>query len=559
MAKKIKLPLEMANGVAVRTLDELKENWDLEKVLMYFHNGRLQSWLSDRYYNEMVEQVNALTGISDSNEQQKKLCEVFAMPFTETNAVDMDIVLDRNSQLEKLRRITADDKVLKNVDKVAFNQEELANLLDEGKEEIYLVNNSFSIPLTVRNKKYIGIGNAVAVINSKEPVDFRALNIRFQNIKFDEAYEKTSRIVTELEAAEKAHIEGRYKDAFDMLLKLAAKENGRAMYFLGEYFRQSFGNVVTKNNEIGFTWHKLGANRGDALAGLNVAYSYPEGSPESEEIFKKHFESVKVLADRGDIIAQSEIADIYKNGWGIEKDIDKAIEFLKKSAEGGYGRSANEMGNIYYNNENYKEAARWYRLGADLNNDRAAYNLAGMYRVGEGVTQDYAEAAKWYTKAAELGDSRAMNWIAFFYYKGYGAKQDYEKAMEWWKKGAEEGNGNCANWVGDLYRDGEGVKQNYAEAIMWYSKGAELGDGYSMNQLGLRYDAGQGVEKDKVKAVYWFRKAAEAGYDWGMNNLGNMYRDGAGVYKDIEEARKWYQMAADLGNETAAESLKKLL
>lgn len=31
--KKIKLPLEMANGVLVRTLDELKENWVLEKIL----------------------------------------------------------------------------------------------------------------------------------------------------------------------------------------------------------------------------------------------------------------------------------------------------------------------------------------------------------------------------------------------------------------------------------------------------------------------------------------------------------------------------------------------
>ena len=35
MAKKIRFPLAMADGVQVRTLDELKEHFDLEAVLEY--------------------------------------------------------------------------------------------------------------------------------------------------------------------------------------------------------------------------------------------------------------------------------------------------------------------------------------------------------------------------------------------------------------------------------------------------------------------------------------------------------------------------------------------
>ena len=503
MAKKIKLPLEMSNGVAARTLEELKENWDLEKIMMYYHNGRLQTWLNDRYYNELAEQVNTLSGITEPNEQQKKLCAIFDMPFTEASAVDMDVVIDRNEQLAKLRKVTADDKVLKNADKVAFNQEELANLLDEGKETIYLVNNTFSIPLTVKNKQYIGVGKAVAFINSKEPVDFRALNIHFQNVQFDEAYEETSHIVTELEAAEKAHLVGRYKEAFDMFLKLAAKENGRAMYFIGEYYRQGFGNVVSMNQEIGFAWHKLGANRGDVLAALNLAYEYPEDSMEREAIVKKYFDAVKALADSGDVIAQCEIGalDLYKNGYGIEQDRGLQIIYLKKSAEGGYGRSANKLGNIYYNEENYREAIRWYCKAAELNDSWGNINLGNMYRDGKGVTQNYEDAVKWYIKAAELGNSDATNQLGIRYSQGQGVERDNVKAVYWYRRAAEAGNEWGMYNLAGKYKDGEGVTQNFEEAITLYRKSAELGCVDAMNELAALYYNGKGVDENYEEAV----------------------------------------------------------
>ena len=77
-----------------------------------------------------------------------------------------------------------------NVDKVAFDQEDLADLLDADTNEIYLCDNRFSIPLRVKNKNYIGISKAVAVIRSDKPVDFEALNIGFKNISFNPEYAK---------------------------------------------------------------------------------------------------------------------------------------------------------------------------------------------------------------------------------------------------------------------------------------------------------------------------------------------------------------------------------
>ena len=55
MAKKIKFALKMRDGVEVRNLQELQENFDLNQVTAYFLDGRLETWLSDRYYDEEVE------------------------------------------------------------------------------------------------------------------------------------------------------------------------------------------------------------------------------------------------------------------------------------------------------------------------------------------------------------------------------------------------------------------------------------------------------------------------------------------------------------------------
>ena len=64
----------MKNGAEVRTLDELKENFDLESVLGYFTDGRLTTWLADRYYDEKAEAVAALS--ADTPDLNAKLCEI---------------------------------------------------------------------------------------------------------------------------------------------------------------------------------------------------------------------------------------------------------------------------------------------------------------------------------------------------------------------------------------------------------------------------------------------------------------------------------------------------
>lgn len=181
MVKKERFVLEMADGTKVRDLDALKEHFDIGTVTKYFQEGKLLIWLEERYYDDDAEEIKNIS--PDDYNLEQKLYEIFGVATPEE-------VKRRAERLERLKKYTDDETILAKVDEVAFDQEDLADLLDADTDEIYLCDNRFSIPLRVKNKSYIGISKAVVVIRSDKPVDFKNLGITFKNISFNPEYAK---------------------------------------------------------------------------------------------------------------------------------------------------------------------------------------------------------------------------------------------------------------------------------------------------------------------------------------------------------------------------------
>jgi len=523
MAKKIKLPLEMANGISVRTLEELKENWNLEKVVAYYHNGRLLAWLNDRYYTELAEQVQRLASVKETNELQKQLCNIFEMPFTEEETIDMGAVEEKNRRLAALRQITADDEILKNVDKVAFNQEELAKLLDEGESVIYLVNNKFSIPLTEKNKKYMGVGEVTAIISSKEPVDFDALGISFLNIKFDEKYLEVSDSEGLYLLGKKCFKEEKFKEAFNWFLKAAKLENADAMFELG-YRCYNEGLGVTGNEAEAVRWIKSAAERGHDEAQLNLGLCYFEGC-------------------------------------GVKKDEVEAVKWIKLAAMQKNVEAQIVLGNFYYNGmgvaEDKVEAAKWYKMAAEEGDAKAQIELGDCYSEGKGVTKNEAEAVKWYRKAAEQNNAEAQHRLGYCYIKGEGVTEDKLEGIKWFKMSANQGYGYALLSLGNCYFEGIGIPENKLEGIKWIEKAAEQGLDEAKNELGNCYyliardlNATESKGSNK-KVVKWYRKAAKCGNAKAQCELGIMYESGKVVDKDVEAAKSLYREAANSGNAEA--------
>lgn len=186
MAKKIKFALKMQDGAEVRNIEDLREHFDIDVVVGYFLDGRLLTWLGNFYYDTEADLVEKL----DKNDGQlkKKLCEIFNVEYEDDGEFDVELAAKRREKLEKLKQYTADEKILALVDNVAFDRNDMVELLDEDADTIVLVDGTYRIPLREHNKKYIGVGNVVAEINSKEVVDFDKLGITFENIHFNDEY-----------------------------------------------------------------------------------------------------------------------------------------------------------------------------------------------------------------------------------------------------------------------------------------------------------------------------------------------------------------------------------
>ena len=65
------------NGTDVRTIEELRENFDLSSVLGYLTNGKLVTWLEDRYYDNEAMAVRALS--TDETDLNQKLMSILGV------------------------------------------------------------------------------------------------------------------------------------------------------------------------------------------------------------------------------------------------------------------------------------------------------------------------------------------------------------------------------------------------------------------------------------------------------------------------------------------------
>ncbi|MHC4308020.1 MAG: AAA family ATPase [Planctomycetota bacterium] len=140
-------------------------------------------------------------------------------------------------------------------------------------------------------------------------------------------------------------------------------------------------------------------------------------------------------------------------------------------------------GSSFYGQEEYKEAAVWYRKAAEQGHAQAQSNLGIMYSQGQGVEKDYNEAVKWCRKAADQGNEQAQGMLGVMYSKGQGVEQDYKKAVNWYRKAAEQGNGQAQAILGVMYSHGQGVERDTEEAVKWYKKASEQGIGYAKEAL----------------------------------------------------------------------------
>jgi len=150
------------------------------------------------------------------------------------------------------------------------------------------------------------------------------------------------------------------------------------------------GKGIPKDLQLAAEWTRKAINKKDKNARLLLFDILSEIG--TEDAYAEMIQAVESLAssNKG---AMLRLGYAYMNGWGVDKDLDKAIELFKKS---GGAKSSNALFDIYWEmgtEESYKEMIEVIRPHTKTNY-AAVKRLSKAYREGKGVEKDPEKAAE---------------------------------------------------------------------------------------------------------------------------------------------------------------------
>lgn len=157
-----------------------------------------------------------------------------------------------------------------------------------------------------------------------------------------------------------------------------------------------------------------------------------------------------------------------------DKDYDRALELFSKEADKGNILAKYEIADLYrrnlcqgHNFEIYREALNGF-LEIEPRTRQKAYV---HYRIGR------------------------------MFYDGYGTDIDYEKAFKWLKKAADEGNHLSEFVVGKMLCNGTGTERDTEAGTEYLTRAANSGNEYAQNYLDSRTSWEQGCVVKLVGSV----------------------------------------------------------
>lgn len=233
-------------------------------------------------------------------------------------------------------------------------------------------------------------------------------------------------------------------------------------------------------------------------------------------------------SNAGQGFAQYALGKKYRDGQGVERNIQKAVELFTLAAKQGNSFAAFALGKMFLSND------------ASLPRDEAA-------------------ALNWITYASERGNQFAQCYLGKLLLKGAdGIPQDTNAALRWLCASVDQGNVYAEYALAMAYLKGKIVPKDALKALELLRHASSQDNQFAQYQLGKMMLQGEEAPKDVATAVHWLTVSAMHGNQYAQYTLGKLYLLGKDVEKDKDSAAKWFQMAADQGNEYAQYFLKHM-
>ena len=171
-----------------------------------------------------------------------------------------------------------------------------------------------------------------------------------------------------------------YEKAFEWFLKSAQEGNKFAQYSLANLYY--YGNGVEKDLSQAFWWYRKSSEQGQPYASYAVAQMYSKGEyvAENKETAQRYYKAA--LSGFLELESKDQADDnLYYNGLGTEIDIPKAIEYFEKSTENMW--STYQLGRLYLFGaeeleKDKEKAVEWLTKSANDGNEYAQNMLDNM-------------------------------------------------------------------------------------------------------------------------------------------------------------------------------------
>ncbi|MBK6407055.1 MAG: sel1 repeat family protein [Holophagales bacterium] len=299
-------------------------------------------------------------------------------------------------------------------------------------------------------------------------------------------------------------------------------------------------------------------------------------------------------AEAGHVAAGFQAGTLLYHGWGVPRDVPRALTLLETSARTGNADAARFLalsydgvgGNVPQDPE---MAMQWWNEAARLG-DRHACHVVGRNLYEEGPTpEERSRGLELIERAAERGfppacgflgrlkaeecfpyedlveelafpllrlgavrgDSEAARFLARKLH-GLGGRERAEEALYWLHETSRR-DGAAARLLGQLCGQGLEGERGDATATAWLALAAEewgVGepDADALTTLARCFLDGRGVPHDPAVAIQLTERAASLGFGPGARLRGEIAEDGLGVPRDAAQATAWYRRGAELGD-----------
>lgn len=338
-------------------------------------------------------------------------------------------------------------------------------------------------------------------------------------------------------------VEVNYKKAFHYLSKGYLALDTNCIESLAEMYLK--GLNVKKDVYTALELYNRALEFGDRSIYFKVGKVY-----EDEGLINQAISIYNQGHEEGNLKCTQRLGIMYYNGEGVEKDLEKAIEYMEIAAA---KKEPHAM---------YVLAVAYYRLNkfGDKTSDIAKALLKEAYELGSPYAADYLACIMLneLKEGKDVNKNELLIYIKFgvenelkesifkygyIYEKGIGIEQNYEKAYYYYTLAAETKYIKAMIKLGDWYKIGIFLNRNIDLAIKWYEKAAKEEDIEAIEKLIEIYERGIGGRRSDIKAIYYVFKLIDLDAIKGKEKLVYYCFKGIGIEENKE---KGYELLEEI-------------